>query len=64
MLPATKDDPRQRKPDITLAGQQLDWKPVVSSSHCRSIVFQCFNASSARDRTLLLSMWGIVHFPT
>jgi UDP-glucuronate decarboxylase len=33
MLPATKDDPRQRKPDITLAGQQLDWKPVVSSSH-------------------------------
>lgn len=30
MLPATKDDPRQRKPDITLAGQQLGWKPVVS----------------------------------
>lgn len=29
MLPATKDDPRQRKPDITLAGQQLGWKPVV-----------------------------------
>eukprot|EP00600_Ochromonadales_sp_CCMP1393_P007890 CAMPEP_0174968032 /NCGR_PEP_ID=MMETSP0004_2-20121128/7906_1 /TAXON_ID=420556 /ORGANISM="Ochromonas sp., Strain CCMP1393" /LENGTH=446 /DNA_ID=CAMNT_0016217215 /DNA_START=65 /DNA_END=1405 /DNA_ORIENTATION=- len=29
MLPATKDDPRQRKPDITTANKQLGWKPVV-----------------------------------
>lgn len=29
MLPATKDDPRQRKPDITTAGERLGWKPVV-----------------------------------
>jgi UDP-glucuronate decarboxylase len=34
MLPATKDDPRQRKPDITLAGEQLGWKPVVSACPC------------------------------
>eukprot|EP01034_Spumella_vulgaris_P029391 gene29391-36440_t len=30
MLPATKDDPKQRKPDITCAGRELGWKPVVS----------------------------------
>mmetsp|Transcript_16797 Transcript_16797/g.23108 ORF Transcript_16797/g.23108 Transcript_16797/m.23108 type:complete len:423 (+) Transcript_16797:93-1361(+) len=29
MLPATKDDPRQRKPDITTAGERIGWKPVV-----------------------------------
>jgi UDP-glucuronate decarboxylase len=28
-LPANKDDPRQRKPDITVANTQLGWKPVV-----------------------------------
>ena len=29
MLPATKDDPKQRKPDITTAKEQIGWKPVV-----------------------------------
>lgn len=29
MLPATKDDPKQRKPDITTAREQLGWQPVV-----------------------------------
>jgi len=29
MLPATKDDPRKRKPDITVAGRELGWKPQV-----------------------------------
>jgi len=29
MLPATKDDPKKRKPDITLAQAQLGWSPVV-----------------------------------
>lgn len=29
MLPATKDDPRQRKPDITVAKTQLGWSPKV-----------------------------------
>ncbi|MDA8423679.1 MAG: SDR family oxidoreductase [Nitrospiraceae bacterium] len=28
--PLPSDDPRQRQPDITLAGQKLGWKPVVS----------------------------------
>jgi UDP-glucuronate decarboxylase len=29
-LKATKDDPTQRKPDITTAKRELDWEPVVS----------------------------------
>jgi UDP-glucuronate decarboxylase len=28
--PLPSDDPAQRKPDITLAGQMLGWKPGVS----------------------------------
>jgi UDP-glucuronate decarboxylase len=28
--PLPSDDPAQRKPDITLAGQKLGWRPVVS----------------------------------
>ena len=31
-----QDDPKQRKPDITTAGEQLGWKPVV-----RIIFFLC-----------------------
>ncbi len=26
-LPATQDDPRQRKPDITVAKEKIDWQP-------------------------------------
>ena len=29
VLPATKDDPRQRKPDITTAKIHLGWEPKV-----------------------------------
>lgn len=29
-LPATTDDPQQRRPDISLARAQLDWQPAVS----------------------------------
>ena len=29
-LPATKDDPKQRRPDITLAKQKLNWEPKTS----------------------------------
>ena len=29
VLPATKDDPRQRKPDITTAKTHLGWEPKV-----------------------------------
>jgi UDP-glucuronate decarboxylase len=28
--PLPSDDPSQRRPDITLAGQMLGWKPIVS----------------------------------
>lgn len=27
--PLPSDDPKQRQPDITLAGEKLDWKPIV-----------------------------------
>lgn len=29
-LPLPADDPQQRQPDITLAGEKLDWRPAVS----------------------------------
>ena len=29
-LPLPQDDPRQRKPDITLARKELNWQPVIS----------------------------------
>jgi UDP-glucuronate decarboxylase len=28
-MPLPSDDPRQRRPDISLAGQLLDWKPTI-----------------------------------
>lgn len=28
-LPATRDDPKQRKPDITTAGREIGWSPKV-----------------------------------
>jgi UDP-glucuronate decarboxylase len=28
--PLPSDDPKQRQPDITLAGQKLGWKPIIS----------------------------------
>jgi UDP-glucuronate decarboxylase len=31
-LPASQDDPTQRKPDITVAKRELDWQPKVSVS--------------------------------
>ena len=30
-LPLPQDDPKQRKPDITLAKKELDWAPVVDT---------------------------------
>ena len=29
-LPATNDDPKQRRPDISTAIEQLDWKPTIN----------------------------------
>jgi len=28
--PLPDDDPKKRKPDITLASQELEWSPVIS----------------------------------
>jgi nucleoside-diphosphate-sugar epimerase len=30
MLPKTKDDPKQRRPDITTAKERLGWSPKVA----------------------------------
>jgi UDP-glucuronate decarboxylase len=30
LKPLPQDDPKQRRPDITLAKQQLNWEPKVS----------------------------------
>jgi len=38
MLPATKDDPRKRKPDITVAGRELGWKPQVKNCYHVGVV--------------------------
>jgi UDP-glucuronate decarboxylase len=30
-LPLPQDDPKQRKPDISLAGKELNWSPKVDA---------------------------------
>ena len=32
LLPATQDDPRKRKPDISTARKYLNWEPIVPVS--------------------------------
>ena len=40
--PLPKDDPMQRKPDITRAREILDWKPTVSRSEGLKITYEYF----------------------
>ncbi|MFM7566686.1 MAG: UDP-glucuronic acid decarboxylase family protein [Flavobacteriales bacterium] len=42
--PLPQDDPRQRRPDITLAEQQLGWKPKVSREEGLSKTYAYFKA--------------------
>ena len=37
-----EDDPKQRQPDISLAGELLDWKPVVSRREGLELTFYYF----------------------
>ena len=37
-----EDDPKQRQPDISLAGELLDWKPVVSRREGLELTFDYF----------------------
>lgn len=47
LLPASVDDPKQRKPDITLAKQVLNWEPQVCNYRIKqnfgSIFEKCFS---------------------
>ncbi|BAX94145.1 UDP-glucuronic acid decarboxylase family protein [Mycobacterium shigaense] len=47
--PLPEDDPRKRKPDITLAGSRLGWRPVVSFDRGAALTIEYFKAlDSAR----------------
>ncbi len=46
--PLPSDDPRQRQPDITLAGQKLGWKPAVSVTDGLSKTIEYFRQELAR----------------
>lgn len=43
-LPATKDDPTQRQPDITTAKRELDWQPEVSAAEGLKHTIEYFSA--------------------
>ena len=41
-LPATKDDPKQRKPDITRAAKLLNWRPKVDVNDGLKLAIEYF----------------------
>jgi dTDP-glucose 4,6-dehydratase len=43
-LPLPSDDPKQRKPDITLAKKLLDWEPAVDLERGLSLTLEYFKA--------------------
>ncbi|HVA98347.1 MAG TPA: UDP-glucuronic acid decarboxylase family protein [Bacteroidia bacterium] len=43
-LPLPKDDPKQRKPDITLAKQLLNWEPKISRAEGLKITYDYFKS--------------------
>jgi UDP-glucuronate decarboxylase len=49
--PLPADDPQQRQPDITLAGERLGWKPQVQVETGLQKTIDYFSALLARDRT-------------
>jgi dTDP-glucose 4,6-dehydratase len=50
-LPLPKDDPKQRRPDITRAKQILDWEPKVSRAEGLKITYEYFkNAIDAEKK--------------
>ena len=47
-LPATKDDPSKRRPDITVAKRELNWSPEVSVSTGLSYTIEYFRSELDR----------------
>lgn len=43
------NDPKQRKPDISLAKKLLDWEPIVSRSEGLKITYEYFKSLSKED---------------
>lgn len=41
-LPLPKDDPKQRRPDITLARKILNWEPKINRAQGLKITFEYF----------------------
>lgn len=48
-LPLPKDDPKQRKPDITKAKEILGWEPKVSRAEGLKITYEYFKSLSPED---------------
>ena len=48
-LPLPKDDPKQRKPDITKAKSILDWEPAVSRQEGLKITYDYFKSLPADE---------------
>src|SRR5881392_732165 len=48
-LPLPKDDPKQRRPDITKARQILGWEPKVNRAEGLKITFEYFKSLSKED---------------
>ncbi len=47
--PLPKDDPKQRKPDITLAKKLLDWEPKVNRADGLKITYDYFKTLSSEE---------------
>jgi len=47
--PLPKDDPKQRKPDITLARKLLNWEPKVSRAEGLKITYEYFKTLSPEE---------------
>jgi len=51
-LPLPEDDPRQRKPDISLAKRELDWEPKIALETGLSRTVKYFRKILAPDKSL------------
>jgi dTDP-glucose 4,6-dehydratase len=47
--PLPKDDPKQRKPDITKAREILKWQPTVSRAEGLKVTYEYFKSLPEKD---------------